>query len=343
MRLRIRDFSPRYLPAVLMLCGLAEAHASPLFDDDSVLELALGGPLHSLIDNKNDVVDQPFVLGSGDVDQEIKVRVRGNSRRRVCNFPPLRLDFGKDLPASSVFEGQRRLKLVTHCRENSASTAGLLKEYAAYRILNLISDASFRVRLVNVTYTDTDGRMKETSMQRYGFLIESIDEVAARLGGKPESIEAVSLNALDHEQAARVFVFQYLIGNTDWSLVAAYGEDSCCHNGALINVDSNLYFVAYDFDLSGLVNARYARPAPNLSISRVTQRVYRGYCIPEDAVRQALRDIRAHQDAILAVPGQVPGLTPKDVNEITKYLQDFFNRTGDEDKVAQSFTKKCVR
>lgn len=244
----------------------------------------------------------------------------------MCHFPPLRLNFAVGDTAQSIFEDQDKLKLVTHCREGDSAQLDALQEYAAYRIFNLISDVSYKVRLLHITYTDTDGRLKENTFNRYGFLIESASALANRVGGKPAHVTGVSLSSLDSQQAATVYIFQYLIGNTDWSLVTADGDDACCHNGDLFHIGSVAYLVPYDFDLSGLVNARYAQPDPSLRISRVTQRRYRGYCVSSDSLKDALTAIKARRVDILDVIRQLPGVSRKEIEATAKYLDQFFVR-----------------
>ena len=90
----------------------------------------------------------------------INLQLRGITRRtsEICDFAPLRVDFTAAPPATSVFAGQRRLKLVTHCRNSASFQQYVLLEYAAYRLYNLLTPRSFRVRLANITYQGDDGR-----------------------------------------------------------------------------------------------------------------------------------------------------------------------------------------
>ncbi len=335
-------FSVRKLPALVLIALFSQAAASPLFEDDAVLEISIVGPLSSLIDKKKNREELPFVLRANDDEFPIKVRVRGKSRMRVCDFPPLRVNFSDDTTKQTVFAGQDKLKLVTHCRNGASDQADVLKEYAAYRIFNLITDVSYKVRLAQITYSDTDQGMQEASVDRYGFFIESSSELAGRFGADVVQTAGVTLGSLDTQQAAAVFVFQYLIGNTDWSLVTADLDDTCCHNGDLFEIDSRRYYVPFDFDLSGLVDARYARPDRSLGMRSVTQRRYRGYCISPEALKDAIRAISARKDDILGVVVQVPGFTEKDISTAVKYLDEFFEMTEDVDQLAKSFDRKCL-
>lgn len=330
------------LLAITLLAHVSHAGASSLFEENAVLEVNLAGPLSSLLEEGNEREELPFILRAADVEHSIKVRLRGKSRRRVCSFPPLRFNFAVNNTAQSIFEDQNKLKLVTHCRDTDSAQLDTLQEYAAYRIFNLISDVSYKVRLLHISYTDTDGRLKESSFNRYGFLIESASGLASRVGGEPAEVAGISLSSLDSQQAATAYIFQYLIGNTDWSLVTADADDTCCHNVDLFHIGPDAYLVPYDFDLAGLVNARYARPDPALRISKVTQRRYRGYCISGDALEKALIAIKDRRVDILAVISQLPGVSQKEIEATARYLDQFFVRANNVDKMTQSFERRCL-
>ncbi|MFB3056271.1 MAG: hypothetical protein ACE1ZQ_03795, partial [Ignavibacteriaceae bacterium] len=54
----------------------------------------------------------------------IKITTRGHSRLESCNFPPLRLIFDPEKSRSTVFEGQRRVKMVTQCKSGCSKRSG---------------------------------------------------------------------------------------------------------------------------------------------------------------------------------------------------------------------------
>ena len=85
----------KYLLAGMLLMLVSPAGASTLFEDSSVLEVELTGPLTSVFKDRKERAEQPFVLAANDVEHSIKVRLRGNNRVRACSFPPLRLRFQK--------------------------------------------------------------------------------------------------------------------------------------------------------------------------------------------------------------------------------------------------------
>ena len=139
--------------ALLVFC--TPCLGSALFEDNAVLEVTLNGPVNRLIKHKADEKAFPFLLKADGSEMQIMASVRGNSRKKVCRFPPVKLDFDDSANHDGPFAGQTSLKLVTHCSESQKSQDNLLEEYAAYRIFLLFSDAAYRVRLLKINYEDT--------------------------------------------------------------------------------------------------------------------------------------------------------------------------------------------
>jgi hypothetical protein len=336
-------FVNRLACALLLEWMLATAAAaSPLFEGQEAVELELAGPLGSLFENREEQVERPFVLRADGVEVPLKVSLRGHSRARICDFPPLRLNFPHAVDAQSIFAGQDRLKLVTHCRNYDRGEQDLLEEYLAYRVLNVLTDLSYSVRLLRIHYHDTDGELPAEAARRYGFVIESREEFSARTGARNVELAGFPRYRHDPHHAALMYVFQYLIANTDWMLLKADYDDGCCHNLELFERDSGLIFVPYDFDVAGLINAKYAFPDAKLRIKRVTQRLYRGLCTDRDILRDALRTVRSKRDEILALPGDIPGLQPDNAERARDYLEDFFAEAADEEDLLDRFEKHCI-
>lgn len=336
--------SPHASFALLLLLAMpVPGYAAPLFEDDSVIEVALEGPFAAVREDVDKREEFPFVLRAEGIDHSIKVRLRGKSRVSVCRFPPLRLNFKKSQTAESVFAGQDKLKLVVPCNFSTRAHKDLVEEYAAYRILNLLTDASYRVRLLHTLFLDPEEAELEQRGARYSFLIESTGSLESRLGSDEADLPEVALSWFDQDQLAVVYVFQYLIANTDWSLVAAEGERFCCHNGRLIGTKPGMFYVPYDFDLSGLVNAPYARPAAELRISRVTERRYRGFCTDSDALRNAIRKVNEQEQSIIDVIKDLPLLSDRDKQKRIDYLGRVLSAARDEDKMLQELESRCLR
>lgn len=313
--------------------------AMDLFEDHSVLQITLTGPLKTVFRHKQDEQASPFVLDVDGEQHRVMVSVRGNSRKKVCSFPPLKLEFEQPISADSVFYGQKSLKLVTHCNKSDKAQDNTLEEYAAYRYFKLLSDAAYRVRLLNINYIDTE---KKRSESKLGYVIETTTSLAGRVAGKQARLPAVSLKQMNDRQLALVYVFQYLIGNTDWSLVAGNDKESCCHNAKLIEKNDELLYVPYDFDLSGLVNAHYAFPDPSLRIRKVTQRLYRGFCTDRPILASALRDVKSHEGAYLDTIDSLDQLSDSAKKKAHRFLNRFFEEASDEEKMLNDFEKSCL-
>lgn len=330
------------IAAAILLASVTDLNASPLFDDGTVLDVTLRGPLAAVFADTEERAERDFVLEVDGDEYPVKVRVRGKSRVRVCEFPPLRLNFRRANVSQTVFAGQDKLKLVTHCRNYDRAEQDMLEEYAAYRIFNVLTDLSYRVRLLRVSYVDTDGKLGEKGAHRFAFVLETEEQLAARMGAQPVRIRGVPKQRHDLAEAALVYVYQYLIANTDWGLVKADHDEGCCHNIDLFERDGIVVFVPYDLDLSGLVNAKYAFPDRTLRIKRVTQRLYRGLCSDRSIVGAALDKVQANEKDIMAVLAATPGLSDDNRDKAKRFLGRYFEKAADRDKLLDKFEQRCV-
>ncbi len=294
-----------------------------------------------MVASKRDHEVRTFELIVGDASLSVDVRVRGKSRLRVCDFPPLRLDLRGSRAEGTAFEGQGRLKLVSHCRRSRPYENNVVEEYAAYRILSLLTPLALDARLLRVRYVDTTHPGQEP-LERYAFVIESVDELADRVGGSRIRRASVTQSSLERQQLAAVFVFQYLIGNTDWSLVRAHGEAYCCHNGELLERDGRLLYIPYDFDFSGLVNAHYAKPLPEIGIRTVRTRRYRGYCLEGLDLEAAIRSTGTLETTILGLVGALPAEDDRARKARVHYLERFFDEARDVDALVRKFERSCI-
>lgn len=247
---------------------------------------------------------------------DIRVRTRGIFRLENCRFPPLRVDVPASRVGGTVFDGQNGIKLVSHCRDRDDDEQDVLKEYLVYRTFNLLTDESFRVRLARVTYAD--GADDDDPVVRYAFFIEEAEAMAERLGATYLEIAQASPRNFGAEEAARVSVFQYMIGNTDWSMVQF-------HNVEVVQNPRGVYVpVPYDFDWAGLVSPPYARPDERLGIRNVRQRLYRGFCRPNfdfSTVYAQFREIRSDLEALYTSQG---GLDEDNRREAMEYIAGFY-------------------
>ena len=332
----------RHLLVLILLTTASQNYASALFDDDSIIDVQLQGQLSTLLRHKKNSAELPFVLTADGLAHDVQIRLRGHSRLDVCKFPPLRINFKKSKTKEFVFAGQDKLKLVTHCSKHKSSQANLLQEYLAYKIFNQLSDVSYRVRLLRITYLDSDAGDKATPLIHYAFFIESANELAERTGAKLVEVKGMPLRSVIGEDMTKVYIFQYLIGNTDWSLATADKATHCCHNGELMDIGDKRFYIPYDFDLSGLVNARYAYPDSSLRIKRVSQRLYRGFCTSPDILKTALQQVKDQEMGILDLLKDLKSISPKEMQMSEKFLKGFFLEASDEAKILRNFERRCL-
>lgn len=323
----------------------AAAVERPLFASWEKIHLVIQAPLGGFIRNRQNegTISGTLTEPSGQT-LPISLSLRGITRRtsEVCDFPPLRVDFVTPPPPTSLFAGQKKLKLVTHCRNSASFQQYVLLEYAAYRMYNLLTPHSFRAKLADIDYRDETGK---PIVSRVGFFLEDLGEVAHRNGLKEsKGPERIPLADLSPPDAARYALFQHMIGNHDWSMRAGPVGKNCCHNAELIGplVPGQTIPIPYDFDFSGYVDTPYATPPSELSISDVRERLYRGYCMHNADAMAAARQMRDARPQILGVLTQVPGLDPKTQARATSYLSGFFADIGTDSALGTKVLNRCV-
>jgi hypothetical protein len=346
----------RILPVVclLPLClSLASAQdtgkADPLFDNHSVIALTITAPFPSLLKRRPNEEYLPGSIAYTDVDgSEVKIdlgiRTRGNYRRqkRVCPFPPLRINMDKSQVKATLFDKQDKLKLVAHCRDNSGRyEQGVIREYLAYRILNQLTDTSYRVRLARITYIDSEG--KHDDRTQYGFFIEHKKRMAKRIGMPEIRTPKIRADQLEGPYSDLTSLFQFLIGNTDFSPIAGPKGDDCCHNSTLFgNEGAPIHSVPYDFDMSGLVDAPYAEPNPRFKLKSVRERLYRGRCMHNSYLEDSMRKFQEEREAIFALIDGQAELTAKMRKQVRRYVEDFYEIIDSDKQVQRRITSRCI-
>ncbi len=325
------------------------ANGDPLFADSGVLEITIEAPLTTIMRERPVDEELPGRLSYtdaalGEVTLDIGVRTRGRYRqqRRICPFAPLRLNFKKKATDETLFRKTDKVKLVTHCRDGSARySQGLLREYLAYRIFNTITDKSFRVRLLQVTYVDTDAD-RATSTE-FAFLIEHDERLAKRLDMNVMEVDSTAIDALDGAHTNLGSVFQYLIGNTDFSPILGAAGEHCCHNYVLLSgQDGPLFAVPYDLDMSGFVNAPHATPNPRFNIKNVRVRLYRGRCRNNEHLQQTLQAYRQRKQEIFELVSGLPQLDDSNEKKLTRYIDDFYKTIDDPRRTDSRLRDRCI-
>ncbi|MEK9614277.1 MAG: hypothetical protein VW080_10190, partial [Flavobacteriaceae bacterium] len=147
---------------------------------------------------------------------EVNLRARGNFRRAECYFPPIKMKIKKDQYAGTIFDGNKTMKLVLPCKIESENNDNVLQEFIAYKIYEKISPYHFKTRRVDIEFNEPKGK-KVKNFQLKGFLIEDDKRVAKRHAGKVFE-RYVHPMAMQHLTSVHNAFFQYLLGNTDFSV-----------------------------------------------------------------------------------------------------------------------------
>jgi hypothetical protein len=323
----------------------AQGSPTPLFASDAPIRLTIQGPIGLITRDAEDSTTPraaTLTLVTPPETHTIRLSARGITRRRkeTCTFPPLRVELAQPAPANSLFAGQRRLKLVTHCRPQDGFQQYLLLEYASYRIFNLITPTSYRVRLATVDYAEPSGKV---STSRWGFFIEDLDDAVRRNGLAEARVgDRVLASQLERRQAAKVALFEYMIGNLDWSMRAGPQGEGCCHNARLASGSGGAMVpFPYDFDYSGLVGAPYAVPPEGFGITSVRSRVYQGYCAHNAEAVSVAAEFRARRPAIEALFSQIPGMSEKTRSRALAYLSGFYEQIATDELLRSKVLKNC--
>lgn len=323
--------------------------ADPLFSSHDVLKVTITAPLKTLMKKRPEDVDLPGQLAYVDdagatVVLDIGLRTRGNYRRqmRICPFAPIRLNFKKSKTKDTVFHKQDKLKLVGHCRDNSARYEQVtLKEYLQYRFLNEMTDLSFKVRLLHITYIDSDKSRKDQT--RYGFLIEHKDRLAKRINLDSIDVKNTSVAALVGDYTNLTSVFQYFAANTDFSPIAGAPGEFCCHNTELFGTTGQLYYaIPYDFDMGGLTDAPYATPNAAFKIRTVRQRLYRGRCANNQHLPASVQMFKDKKDTFYAFVENMPDLSGSSKKSMTSLMGSFYKLIDNPKSVEKKIAKKCI-
>jgi hypothetical protein len=310
----------------------SDAGTRPLFATYDMMTVRIEAPMTTLMKQQPDeeYLDGTFtyVDTSGqEVTLDLKLQTRGRFRRKkdTCNFSPIRLNFRKGQVEGTEFAGQDKLKLVTHCQTRRKNFEQLLlREYLAYRILHTLTDKSFGARLMQITYVDTE--KGGDSITKYGFVIEDEDDLANRLGLVAFEERGIKAADLHPQQSSLIAVYEYLIGNTDFSLILGPADSSCCHNVVLFSEGGAPYTpIPYDFDFSGIVDAPYADPNPMFKLRSVKDRIYRGRCPHNDLLDETFAYFVEKEAEIRGRVAELEGLDDRNRKQVEKYLDSFFN------------------
>ncbi len=318
------------------------AAAPPFFDTQDPIEVTLTANIGQLRSDKS--ADHPWRSATmsynapdgNPLTVPLQARTRGIWRLRTCDFPPLRLNFSGETSKGSIFNKLDKPKLVSYCQDDDSYEQYILQEFQLYRIYQLLTPVSHRARLLRLTYADSaTGKVRA---RRYGFVLEEPKAIAARLGGRVFEQTGAGAGDLDPDQNALLGVFQYMIGNTDFSIAGLHNVE------LLLKEDGVLMPIAYDFDFAGAVNARYATPAEMLHIASVRYRLFRGYCTDPASYARSFAVFVEKKPQIYALYNDEIGklIKPGTVKETLRYFDEFYETINDPRSARRSIIEPCI-
>lgn len=317
----------------------------PFFSSDEIVEVTLTAPIKTITKTRSTEEELAGTLTIGDKDFDVAVRARGRFRRdeEICDFPPLRLNFKKSQTKDTVLHGVDKVKLVTHCQDRSGKYEEfVVREYVAYRILNMLTDDSFGARLLRIKYVDSDGKRRESV--NFGIMIEHRDRLAKRRSMEYLTIPKTTVAALDPEHFNIVSLYQFMIGNTDYSPIQGTPPNPCCHNHVLFGrEDGVLVSIPYDFDQSGIVDADHAGPNPRFRLRSVTQRLYRGRCANNYLLPQTTELFRAKRPEIEALINGLDSMSKRSRKKTLQFLDRFYKVIDNPKSLQRSIVDVCLK
>ncbi len=317
----------------------------PLFETQTTLDIIIEMPMKTIV---NDARDRPEVTGvlrytdaGSEVVLDFTMSTRGNSRLRTCRFPPLSLNLKKKQVEGTLFEGQNKLKIVTRCKSSKLYERYLFQEYGIYGGFNQLTEKSIRARLLSITFKDSEGDREDTQP---AFFLESDNEVAERLSMEPIKSPTINPAQIDSSHASILALYQYLIANTDWSMLKGPGSDPCCHNGKVIitpGTENGWIVLPYDFDQAGLIYTDYSMPADGLGLRSVRQRLFRGRCLNLEHLDESIarfNELRSQIEVALLPPN----IDRRSRKRALKYINTFYKIINDPKKRKKEIEDDCL-
>jgi hypothetical protein len=314
-----------------------------LFESDALLEISLKFDITHYRRKKDDTEYLPAVLiyhtsPTDSIVKTLRVKSRGISRLSICSFPPLMLNFHKQDSVEGEFSKVDKIKMVTHCKTGGGDY--LLKEYLIYKLYNVLSDYSFRVRLLRVNYINTFKESKP--IREFAFVIEPKESLCKRLNAvEVKTMMNISQKSIKSEVMDRMAIFNYMIGNTDWTVPIFHNNVLVMSQGDSQGLQSGIA-VGYDFDYSGLVNTSYSVPSNNLGLNSVRDRYYLGICRSEETFINALKEFADKKEDFYKIINEFQYLNPKIKKQMISYLDDFFSGFDKRNSIVYNLLGECI-
>ena len=312
-----------------------------LFNNDEIMHVRIISDFRNLNKRRYQDEYQPAILETTLFDtiavrRELKIKARGNYRRKTCSFPPIKLNFPKKQAIFSQIQEFDKIKLVGSCKAGTLYDQYLIEEYYVYKMYNLLTPFSYRVRLLRVEYIDTSGKKKPRD--NYAFIIEPTDQMALRMNAREFDRKGISNHSVDRNISTIMGLFQLMVGNTDWTIPGM-------HNIKLLRVADAKHPlpvpVPYDFDYCGIIDAQYAIPHEILPIDNVKERFYMGTCREMEEYEEAFKYFREKRAQFEALFADSPYLVKGGKSKALNYIDEFYRIIDSKAGVNSVILRNC--
>jgi hypothetical protein len=314
-----------------------------LFGSDDILNVSIYLDLAGFLKktSKNDSFEGQMIINPGNPDsikRKIIIKYRGILRYDLCTFPPMQINFTKPLYSDSL--KIKKLKLVTHCEPGTITDEYVIREFLVYKLFNALTDTSLKVRLLKISYIDSKRNKKP--IIKYGFFIEPLESLARSTNSTIIETKTLNQKHLMPKVIDRLAIFNYLVSNWDWSVPGQHNVEMLkplSYNAGPLGLA-----VPYDFDLTGIVNAEYAVPPPDIGIQTIRERLFSGLCRTKEVYIEDLREFIDKKEKLYTVINDCTYLNQRSKKDITNFMDEFFDQLEKPkslNNLLENFLKTC--
>lgn len=318
-----------------------------LFDSDEPLEISLEFDMKYFLEktDKAETFNGGLTMRFSEadsMDRKITIKYRGESRYTNCGYAPMEINFKKPVYLDSDSGRVKKIKLVHQCQRGALYEEYIKREYLVYKLYNVLTDTSYRVRMLKINYIDSKKIKKPVTL--YGFFIEPRNILARRTNTLVVKTTSLTQRDMIPETIDRVAIFNYMISNWDWSVPGQHNVDVV--KSSRYDVSGLGMPVPFDFDLSGVVNAEYAIPPPGLGIANNRERLFTGICRSKEIFKEDLMMFLNKKEKFYSIINEYPYLGKSSKRDITMLLDQFFNQLEKQksfDNLIDLFLDRCKK
>ena len=271
-----------------------------------------------------------------EVTHEVRVRARGEIRKKICSAPMFWVNIRHAGIEAEDLTDVIKIKVVQRCKSSSMHKYYVLREYLVYQIWNLLSPYSFNTRLVRLNIIDTGRKNKEK--EDWAFIIEPEAMMTERNNCMSINSDKLSLKTVSKDWMDKVAFFSYMVGQSDYSVTGR-------HNLKILTSKeygpTGFIPVPYDFDYCGLVDAEYAIPGETLGIEAVTERYYLGACRSEEVYNKTIEWLASYREEIRDLILSFEYMEESERQDFLEYIESYYSESETKSFIEWKITPTC--